>query len=370
MQSVTPLFIASLRRPYQAYTRVDLHTAGGDLLYGGLPVEDCTVTVDRGSDCRYTCSVTLPDVTLLPREATDLLAPYGARLSLHSGITYPDGSVESVQVGYYRLEEPGADVDAGPVSISGKGLEVALADDKFTAPKSIAATDAATALNNLIGETFAGARVTNGIGTVAVGTRTWDAGGDRWAACKEVATAAGAEIYADALGGFQLRPIPDIDYGVPVWDVTAGDLGVMVKAEWSMSRDGVYNGVLCTGENTADNTAPVSGLVVDDDIASPTYWGGPFGHALYSFTSAAVTTAQQAEGAARAKLRDLKGPNTQLTLGTAPNPALECGDCLRVVYRDGRAELHLIQSISMSLIGGEMSIKTISRKDLVSTDAG
>lgn len=369
MRPVSDLFLQALAGGHQSFTKVNVHSPDGSLLYGDLPITDGTVTIDRGSDCRYTCSLTVADGndSLMPFSPTDLLAPYGNRLAIYMGMRYPDGSVESVPVGLYRIEEPTGDVDLGSISISGKGLECIVTDDKFTAPYSIVTnTDAAVACTGLLADPLPLAVLAATTAPTPLPTQTWDAGSDRWAAMKDCATAAAAEIFADAVGAWVLRPIPDVATAAPVWEVAAGT--VLITSTWGLSRDGVYNGVLATGENTSDNTAPVAALVTDDDVTSPTYWGGNFGHSLYSFTSSLLTTTALAAGAARAKLLDLKAPTTTLELTAVPNPALEAGDCIRVINRDGRRDLHLVQSIGLSLTDAAMTIKTISRKDEESDD--
>jgi hypothetical protein len=149
-----------------------------------------------------------------------------------------------------------------------------------------------------------------------------------------------------------------------VWSVAAGDGGVLISANRGMSSDGVYNAVLARGENTETNSPPVSALAVDDDPTSPTYWEGPFGHRPLFYTSSTLTSQAAALSAAKLKLRAAKAPNATGDLSSLPNPALEPGDVLRVVYGDGSKELHQVQSFSVPLdVGGDFQITTISAKE-------
>jgi hypothetical protein len=202
-------------------------------------------------------------------------------------------------------------------------------------------------------------------GTAVLPTRTWDAGTDYWTMASEVAAAIGAELYCDANGSFVLADVPDISSAstATVWDVTTGDTGVMVSADVDLTSDDVYNRVIATGENTADNAAPVSGTATITDAADPLRYGGPFGKVTKNYSSSLITSNGAAVVAAQAMLRRYRAANRTVTLQTIPNPALDAGDRIRVDYGSGiDPELHLVQSFSvpLSVTGGATTIATIS----------
>lgn len=363
MRPVSARFLAALTQSHDMAVRVDVHAPDGTLLYGNLPIEGGSVTADRSSECRYTCSVTVPDLSLVPYAETDLLTAYGNRLAVYRGVRFADGD-ELVPVGLYRIDDEKDDVDDGPITLTGKGIECSIIDDRFTQNFPVVAGSALVSVaSSLILDAIPGAAFQSLITSPTVASRTWEAGADKWAAIRELAVSAEADVYADAQGTFTIAAIPDIATAEPVWEVAAGEGGVLVSAERGMTRDGVYNGVQVSGENTADDTSLVSSLVVDDDPASPTYWGGPFGRKPYRHSSSLITSVSQAEGVAIALLRDLRAPNASIDLSAVPNPALEPGDCLRVLTSDGLRDLHLIQSLEIPLTpDGAMTISTISRK--------
>lgn len=151
---------------------------------------------------------------------------------------------------------------------------------------------------------------------------------------------------------------------MPVWEIATGAGGAYIQANRGMSLDGIYNGVLARGENTESNIAPVSSLVVDTDPDSPTYWDGPLGHRPMFYSSSTLISSGQCTAAATLKLRAAQAPNASADISSLPNPALEPGDVLRVVYVDGTPELHQVQSFSVELgVGGSFSIATISAKE-------
>jgi hypothetical protein len=187
---------------------------------------------------------------------------------------------------------------------------------------------------------------------------------DPWDGCREIAAAAGAEVYANADGVFVIATLPDLLTATPVWAVEATEGGVYISGNRAMTSDGVYNGVLARGENTAENAPPVSYLAVDDDPDSPTYWGGPYGRRPLFHSSSTLTTVAACTQAANLKLAEAKAPNASGDISSLPNPALEVGDVFRVMHEDGSRELHQAAAFSVPLDeGGDFPIQTISAKE-------
>lgn len=168
-------------------------------------------------------------------------------------------------------------------------------------------------------------------------------------ALAQLAQAAGADAYFDANGDF----VFDVPAGSTpsVWEINAGDDGVMVATQEALDRTGVYNGVLVSGQNAATDI-PVSALVTDDDPDSPLRWDGPFGKVARIEQSTAVSTAGQAADAAQALLDRRTGLTRSLEVDAAPNPALEAGDVITVEFDDGRIEAHVIDTLTIGLEPG------------------
>ncbi|MFE9855612.1 DUF5047 domain-containing protein [Streptomyces sp. NPDC005780] len=360
MYPVTSRFLARLAESHNPVTEVLLFLTDGRV----VPIEHTggSVTVDRGQAIRRTCTVTSADVSLIPLTPTDQLATYGARLLISRGVEYGDGTTELVPLGLFRLDGVEGDPSDGPVTLTGKDISVIVADDKFTTPYQATGT-VVGAITSLIRRSIADAQVISLIVDTPIGPRAWDVDGDPWAACQEVAAAAGAECYVNADGAFVIGVLPDVLSADPVWAVEATEGGVYVKGTRAMSVDGVFNGVLAKGEASGAG-APVQYLAVDSDPGSPTYWDGAFGHRPTTYSSSTLTTLVACAAAANVKLIAAKAPNTKGDLGSLPNPALEPGDVIRVTHPDGLRELHQIASLAVPLdIGGDFPIGTISAKE-------
>lgn len=358
---VSDRFLRRITESHDIAVEVDLFTTSGQVI--PLDVTGGSVTIDRGQDIRRTCSVSSADVSLIPRTPSDQLATYGARLRIAVGVEYGDGSRETVPQGVFRLDSIDGDPVMGPVTLQGKAIECIIQDDLFTVPYRAVGT-VVTAVTGLIQRSLPAAEIVSRITDVGIGATTWDVQGDPWAAVQEVAATAGAVVYTDGDGVFVIAALPDLLTAVPVWEVSAGEGGVLVSANRGMSADGVYNGVYASGEDAGSDAPPVSALVVDTDTGSPTYWGGPFGRRPQFYSSSTLTSIGACTAAATLKLAAAKAPNATGDLSSLPNPALEPGDVLRVTYADGIRELHQVANLTVPLdTGGDFPIGTIAAKE-------
>ncbi|PAX85003.1 DUF5047 domain-containing protein, partial [Streptomyces albidoflavus] len=295
---VSERFLARLAESHEVVTRVQLMLTDGQVI--DVAHTGGSVTVDRGQAIRRTCTVTCPDPALLPRTPADQLATYGSRLLISRGVAYGDGSTELVPLGLFRLDSVDGDVSEGPVQLQGKDLSAVVADDKLTAPYSASGT-VVGAVTALIQRSLPGASVIAEIEDAPIGRRTWDVEADPWEAAREVAAAAGADVFANADGEFVIRTLPDLLLTAPAWAVEAGDGGVYISGSVGMTSDGVYNGVLARGESTSDNLPPVSALAVDSDPTSPTYWDGPYGRRPMFYSSSTLISVNACTQAANLK---------------------------------------------------------------------
>ncbi|MBB6439910.1 DUF5047 domain-containing protein [Streptomyces candidus] len=322
-----------------------------------------SVPVDRGQSIRRTCTVTSADVSLIPSTPMDKLAMYGSRLRISRGVDYGDGTQELVPLGVFRLDEVIGDPSDGPVTLTGKDISACVADDKFTSPYRATGT-VVGAIEAIILRSLPDATVISTIIDVPIGARTWDVEADPWAAVQEIAAAAGAICYVNPDGIFVVTTLPDLLTTDPVWAVEATEDGVYVRGSRGMSADRVHNGVLARGESAENNLPPVQWLATDTDTGSPTYWGGPFGRRPMFYSSSTLTSVNACQAAANLKLAASKAPNSKGDFSSLPNPALECGDVIRVTHPDGLRELHQVQSFGVPLDeGGDFPIATISAKE-------
>lgn len=295
------------------------------------------VQIDSRADVRSTldCTITPFDqetgTSLWPAGSASILTPYGTHeLFVERGVAFGGGAIEYVPLGYFRINTVEQD-DApdGPIMITASDRMSMVVDARLSAPRQYEATDAyGDVVEDLVTDAFAAAVVQWDDDTFSdpIG-RTALVESDRYAFLRELVVGLGKVAYFDHRGVLVIRTPPDP--GLPVWSVSRGERGVLVKASRSLSREGVYNGVLAIGE-ALDDQEPVQALAVDESADSPTLWGGPFGKIVREFNSPLLTSAEQCAIAAATVLRRSTGLPYNVDFSAVPNPALEPDDPIAI----------------------------------------
>jgi len=358
VRAVSDRFLSTLRGSHLAVFRARVCTTfqtGTNPTGTEIPILSGDVVSSATADVRSTLSLTTSQAW--PRLSTDLLAPYGNELYVERGIRYGNGQTEWVGLGYFRIDTPEQDeAPDGPITMACPDRMAGIADARFLTPRQFTATTTRAALvNTLITEAHASAVIewddvplsAQQVGRTVVGEQ------DRAGLLRDFLTSLGKVGYFDHRGVFVIKTPPDIT-GSPSWTIDAGRDGVLVQMSRSLTREGVYNVVVATGE-AGDTTAPARGVATDTAPTSPTRYGGPFGPVPRFFSSPFITTNTQATTAAAALLRKSLGLPYQVDLTAIPNPALEPYDVVSVVYpkqarsRTLRTEVHVIDQVTIPL---------------------
>lgn len=322
--SHTAIFRARVLPPDVA-GQVSTNPAGGTevSIIGG------DVQLDAGADIRSTLEL---DISAdWPASSADLLVPYGTEVFVERGIAYGGGATEWVSLGYFRLNTiEQDDAPAGPIRLSGTDRMSKIVDATLTDVRQYGSTTTYGAvLSDLVLDADASIVIEwdePSVRDSPIG-RTFIVEEDRYGKLKELVVGLGKVFYFDHRGVLLVRtPLAVTD---PVWIVSRGEGGVLVKAGRSLSREGVYNGVLALGE-AMDTTPPARGLAVDTGVDSPTLWGGPFGKVPRTYSSPLLTTDAQARLAASTVLRRSLGLPYNVDLDAVPNPALEPDDPIAI----------------------------------------
>ena len=269
---------------------------------------------------------------------------------------FANDTTEDVRLGRFRIESVDTDLAAGTVRVVAYDASAAIRDDHFLSPRTVlaGATYAAT-ITALAQETIPGLAIVLPAGASAAlaSDMSWER--ERWDAIRELATALGCEAYLDGDRKLIVRVPPPAD-AVPVWTVDAGPDGVLTGVSESMTRESAYNAVVATGE-ALDGDAPARGVAYD--TTSPIAWDGPFGHNPRFYASPLLETDAQALTAAQGILAGGIGMQRAVDFSSVPNPALEPGDAIRLVYPDGHSETHILDSLTIPLrASGAMAART------------
>jgi Domain of unknown function (DUF5047) len=338
--------------------------AAAELVFPGetdtisVPIEAGTVTIDRTADHRRVGTITIPwSLNAGEDLGIDIRTlPLGGYAIVHRGLRYADGTVELIQLGRLRVESVTWDTLAASASLELADRNAQVSDEPFSAPysaKGQTPADAAVGIvRGVFGDTISYLTPYRPAGLLGDITYT----GARTDALSALEQSYAAETYFNANGDFVFDQAPGDDEPV-VWTVDAGATGVMVNAQESLDRTGIYNGVLVTGQGDAD-VPPVTGLAVFTDATSPIRWGGPFGKVLVLADSTSVVTAADAAATARSLLNLRLKQTRSLVITAAPNPALEAGDTIAINFPDGRTETALIDATIIDLATAAQQITT------------
>jgi hypothetical protein len=350
MRSVSAAFETAVVTSHVLATRATV--IDGDGVETVVPIVEGSVTLDQRAAVRGRCDLTLVDdgtLGLVPEAPTDLLAPYGNEIRVERGVTYPDGTSELVSLGVFRIDD--AEVEETPgslqIRVAGRDRAARFEDARFETPYQIAAgTNYTGAILELLADAWPAIPTSFASTSLTTPALIAQEGDDRWAFAQDMARSMGMALYFDGDGTCVLSP--DLLSG-PVATLAEGDGGVLLQAGRQWTRQGTFNRVIATGENTGE-TAPSRGVATDDSPLSPTYYFGPFGKVPRFYVSPFITTDAQAESAAQSILDRELGTLEQVSFGAFVLPHLEPGDTARITRAaTGIDEDHVIDQVTIPL---------------------
>jgi hypothetical protein len=329
------------------------------------PILAGDVELDSTAQIRGTLDLTTSGTW--PASSSDPLAPFGQEAYVERGLRFGNGVTEWVSLGYFRLEDlEEAETPTGILRLSGSDRMAGLVDAQLEAPVQFAATATyGDVLEQLVTAVYPAAVIEwDDTSDAQQLGRQLVAEEDRHGFLEELVTALGKVWFWDYRGVLVIRDAPDP--AAPVTELDAGEGGVLVSMGRALSRKGVYNGVVATGE-APDTGVPVWALAVDDNPDSPTYYHGPFGPVPQFFNSELLTTTEQAAKAASTLLAKQLGLPYNVDLSAVPNPALEPLDPVTVVYpavprgRLYQRETHVIEKLTVGLTA-DADLKATTRE--------
>jgi hypothetical protein len=330
---------------------------GGSPTGVDLKLIDGEIELDATADIRGAGTVTLAEPWPKTRDLS--LAPFGAEVFLARGVDLGGGGVMWAPLGYYRITDTDqVDAAKGPLDLTLEDRMSTVIDSRFLAPRQWAqGTSVGAIVDEIILEIYPEAVIVfDDDSNLSELGRSLIAEESRFEVLITLANGLGKIVYWDAEGRLLFETAPDET--VPIWMVNAGPGGVLVSSNRSLSRAGVYNAVVVTGEGT-DEIPPVHAVAFDAQDSSPTFFGGPFGRVPRFYSSPFITTQVQAENAAVNLLRKFLGAPYDVGLSAIPNPAIKPYDVIRVVHNDGTRELHVVEKASIPMnVDNTLSIAT------------
>lgn len=295
------------------------------------------VSVDGAAAVRRTFRGAIADPTgvLAPKLQVDPLAPFGNELVISVGFRYLDGTVETVPVGVFRLDEA-TSTDDGKISLTGRDRASVIQAAKFEQPYTIpAGTNLATAIRGIVSSRYPGTLVYQYATTTLTlpltvfeeGTRS----GDPWANAQDLAQAGGFVLSFAPDGSNVLAPIPNPTAAASVWTYAPGPDALIVGAGNVLTGKDVANVVVLAIEGTGQ-TQPWRSVAAVTDSTSPIYPSGAFGRRPKFIVQSTpiITTQAQIDVIAAGLLLQYAGGGEQLAYQAAPHPAHDADDVIYV----------------------------------------
>lgn len=359
--------VHALRRSHRALSRAEILDVNGDVLTT-LDLSAGQVTAERERANRRSGSCTIIDRygTLTPRDAEDLLAPYGNEIALWRGWELFSGSGFSAGVNEVWV----------PLGVFGY-REVSIRDSRDGVQMSANLTDRSARITAARWEDWV--KIAR---DVEISTKIIELAQDRWAPVEydlpitdystvraflspgadsdpwkdlqDFALAAGETLAFGVDGILRYDPSDQVE---PVRTYTDGEEAALIDLERTMSSEGTFNVVVASSAG-ADVTTPVRSSVEDDDEQSPTYTGGSFGRHPTFITSPMLRTVNQCTKAAKRELDLRKGLASSITFEALVDPTLDVGDLVQVTRPASRTDVWVaIDSLTIPLAAsGTMSI--------------
>lgn len=354
MRSTSTRFQAALKTGHKIAVQIQVLT-NGTVVKTVTSGVDGSVTLDINAAVRGRFDLTVVDdgtLGLVPTSRSSWLAPYGNEIKISRGIEFPDGTSELVSLGVFRIDRVDVDDNSGgmTIKVSGQDRAARIADARFEDPYQVAAgTNVNTAIQNVVTAAYPSATFALAATSATTPLVTAKEQDDRWKFAQDLAASVGCVLFFDGDGVCRSQPIAQLGATAPAAQLVEGDGGLLLSASAAWSRQGAYNAVIATGENTGNGT-PVRGVARDLTPTSATYYYGPFGQVPRWYSSPFLTTAGQAADAASGILARELGGTRQVQFGTVCNPALEPNDIVRITRtRAGIDEDHVIDQITIPL---------------------
>jgi hypothetical protein len=354
----------------------------GEPTYERLPITGGTIEYDLDSNVQGTLTLTISDEDggLVPLKATDVLAPYGQEVHVTMAIAASDHPLlDPLSIGWFRIQDvPTArkwwyPMPSGRLRCGGSLVELT-AQDRMSAiaEAKLLQTYQPIANATVMDEItrLAGDLVPMGsldpllTDDVVSASLTYDE--DRVAAITGLAASIDGAPRMDSMGFLQV--VKPTEYGtLPVWTFDVGDRGFVTSYTTSMTRDGVVNAVIASGEAASDH-APVVGYAFDLDPGSPSRWAGPFGEVPAFYTSPLLTTAAKAAQAARTRLNTLqRGREREFTITCPINFLLELDDPVVISLPDITIPGRIVK-MSLPLTPADMTVTVRALDTSVTTE--
>jgi hypothetical protein len=353
----------ALRTAHTASAHVQVFSSGLSFPGPGfldIPLQDGDITMDGGSLIRTTASLKVdPSWWQWAR----LFPLYGSTMLVRYSIGSVDGVTPPVEVVFPPLicetatrETPGADITLTGSDPMRLCEYASFPFSVYTSSVLIANATYVDLLTWLLSPTFASANPSNLFYSnpprVPAGY-VLDASQERIQYIRDIASSLGVDVWMDRDGYWSAQPINRLQS--VVWAIDAGSDGVMLTGQDILSGEKTRNSIAVFCEQS-DGTPPIWVSAKDNDPASPTYVGGPFGERVYRRNSGFLRDIASMQALANQLLAEQSLLSRQSQFSIPPAPHLDPLDIVEVKFPGESGAIRQIETISHNLSGGPAKV--------------
>lgn len=343
-----------------------------------LNITDGTFTNDTGVWPNQTADITVQTGNVTPAALPAALTPYGGWAKIELGNVAPSalsGTGGTATTDWWTLatlKVIGIETEypAGTIRVQLCDVSAQINERAFELPyKSTTSQLTSAFVTTIVAST---ATVINNLGandrTIPTGH---EADGERWTAVVDALQTASAQARVDELGRIVLEPLPTLK-GTADQAFTFGSRGTLTgyrtALRWGPNRTAIRftdpawrpQSTYGTQGTQGQQDAPITlGTWEDTTTGSPTHVTGYYGrHTLVRQRQQKVTQVE-ADAAAAAMGRRVRGRVGLTTIECVPAPWVQPGDTVQVDLLDKTRHRHLVQSVTFPLsLTGAMTIVT------------
>lgn len=325
MYGVSERFHRAVQASHRAVSWVEI--LGRDEVIDG--VTGGSVKLDANQSIRASISMTIVDPSgyyLDTGSTSDVLGRFGTEVRAWRGVQYPEGDIEVVPLGVFRIEsnDPTEQASGFELSVTGRDRS-SVVNRKTPRPLAIRnGTPLNEAIRYLVTAMLPGARFELYDNPWTTGTMLVETGGNPWDIATKLAAASGLVLFVDRLGIF--RTMPGLAPDDPVqWLFDEGERCTFTDPPQVGRGSGqpVPNGFIVTGTSTGSTSSGIRGEAWDMDPDSPTYRYGPYGENVETISNDKIRTQAQAQLAAELSLRQALGASLSMNFSAVVHPALD-----------------------------------------------
>jgi len=331
-----------------------------------------TVSADIDRAIRRDCSsidVLSADGSLIPTTTTSLLSPIaGTELYIDRGITYADGTTEYVPLGVFTWSTVTSRLTTDGVVITLDGLQdraQRVVQGTYSKPYAVTTTAVAveTAIQTILRrgwQSVPGTSLFPATGqTITERSFGVEGDSDPWTDALNLADDFGYRLYFNVAGNAVLQLVGSPLSASVVSYSSSNPL--VVDLARTIDSQNTYNGVIAVMAGTK-MLKPYRSVAYDTDSTSPTYYLGPFGRRVRTYSSSAINSQASADQTARTQLQLTLGLSEKVTWSQIPDPSLDVGDVVTMVYPDlSLNRSYRIDRLEIPLDAGELM--TVTARD-------